>query len=210
MRVDWRMETWPRGAQGRIATMALIVMIAASAACGRDALDFSGLPDGGAATTKDAAGTKASTTSNTPSAARSSPPADCTLPRCFVKLVSACTPVGACVFGYRSPSENFECYASGVRALLLLTDPTGNLQARVFTPDGALCYSYEVIRRSSEETVYAFREPGGDPVALIDATPQGIVVNCPGEPSQSLARSCLALAGTAWGSSTPCAPGWCK
>jgi hypothetical protein len=217
MRVDCLMETCARRAQRRFAVAALVMMTVA-AACGRDALDFSGLPDGGASPTKDAAATKTAATAPSTTAAATAPSApaapsspECALPKCFAKLVSPCTAAGACQVTYRNPVNGAECYANGVRALFSSDDPAGTVEARVYAANGGLCYSYTVLTPSSESTLYTFRDGRGEPVAAGQNVATGIRLTCPGELDRVLPTSCPGLfAGKAWGSTAACAIGACK
>jgi hypothetical protein len=139
--------------------LALAALLAALAGCGRDPLDYSGLPDGGLAGQGGSGGSPNPGT--TPDRPIPSIPG-CFVPGCLVELTTPCTPTGMCKIS-NNGAQVAQCYSNGVR--MVTTQQGTRVVARVSKPNGDLCYTMTQDNGRPGETEFLFTEANGDVVA---------------------------------------------
>jgi hypothetical protein len=110
----------------------------------------------------------------------------CAFPDCIIKLMSQCLTEGACTqqrTGANNATTN-ACYANGVR---LIATPTGNgrgqnVNVRVFSPDGRLCYSFEPqMSRGGGVNAALYRDYLGNVVAAASNDRGYLAIICNGQ-----------------------------
>jgi hypothetical protein len=184
--------------------LALAAWLAALAGCGRDPLDFSGLPDGGLGG-QGGSGGSSSNPGMSPDKPIPSIPG-CVIPGCLVDLTAPCSPSGTCRVS-NDGARVAMCYANGVR--MVTTQKGSQTSASVTKPNGDLCYTLLQDASRPAVTEFLFRNASGGVVATAVMEGARMSVLCSGRAAPVVIDLACAEAAVSGGAPT-CTPGACK